>query len=104
MDPILISPIGIIHTPFRTTDGMPVQPSGAEGVKGYIELLPEFRDGLADLDGFSHIILVYQFHTIRSFKLKVKPFMDTREHGIFATRAPGRPKCPGHIHRPADRH
>lgn len=70
---------------------MPIQPSGATGIRGFIEILPEFVDGLKDLDGFSHIILLYHFHRIRKSKLIVTPFMDAQPRGVFSTRAPTRP-------------
>lgn len=88
-------PIGTIHSPFTEARGMPIQPSGAAGVTGTVEVLPAYREGLADLDGFSHIILIYHFHRSESFKLKVVPFMDTAERGLFATRAPRRPNAIG---------
>lgn len=84
-------PIGTIHTPFTEAEGMPIQPAGAAGVKGTLELLPELAEGLRDLDGFSHIILVYAFHESRGFDLQVVPFMDAEPRGVFATRAPRRP-------------
>lgn len=88
---IEMNPIGIIHTPFRQTAGMPIQPAGALGVKGTVEVFEEFRTGLKDLDGFSHIILLYVFHRSQGFKLEVVPFMDNHPRGLFATRAPKRP-------------
>ncbi|MCD6388267.1 MAG: tRNA (N6-threonylcarbamoyladenosine(37)-N6)-methyltransferase TrmO [Desulfobulbaceae bacterium] len=83
--------IGTIHSPFKETAGMPIQPAGAEGVCGTIEILPEFSEGLKDLEGFSHLILIYHFHQVRERKLSVTPFMDTKKRGVFATRAPMRP-------------
>jgi tRNA (adenine37-N6)-methyltransferase len=91
MDEIGYSPIGIIHSPFTTLEGMPIQPVGAAGVKGWVELFPQFEEGLKDLEGFSHIILLYHFHRSKGFSLRVVPFMDTEERGVFATRAPKRP-------------
>ena len=91
MEVITYKPIGIIHTPFNNVEGMPIQPTGAKGVEGIIEIFPEFVDGLKDLDGFSHIILLYHLHLSGNHKLLVKPFMDDEIHGIFATRAPKRP-------------
>jgi tRNA-Thr(GGU) m(6)t(6)A37 methyltransferase TsaA len=84
-------PIGVIHSPFTELQGMPIQPPGAAGVRGTVEVFEEFRPGLKDLDGFSHIILLYHFHLSRDFSLRVVPFLDTRERGLFATRAPKRP-------------
>ncbi len=70
---------------------MPIQPSGAAGVRGSVEILPELVEGLRDLDGFSHIILLYHFHQVQEFKLTVLPFLDSQPRGVFATRAPVRP-------------
>jgi tRNA-Thr(GGU) m(6)t(6)A37 methyltransferase TsaA len=83
--------IGIIHTPFTTPDSMPIQPAGAVGVHGTVEVFEEYHAGLKDLDGFSHIILLYHFHRSEGFSLWVVPFMDTQSRGVFATRAPKRP-------------
>ena len=88
---IIFNPIGIIHSPFKDREGMPIQPIGAQGVKGQIEIFPEFKDGLKDLDGFSHIILLFNFHLSTDYKLLVKPFMEDTLRGVFATRAPRRP-------------
>jgi tRNA-Thr(GGU) m(6)t(6)A37 methyltransferase TsaA len=84
-------PIGIIHTPFMELEGMPIQPPGAANVKGTVEVFENFRSGLKDLDGFSHIILLYHFHHSHGFNLHVVPFLDSEERGLFATRAPKRP-------------
>jgi tRNA-Thr(GGU) m(6)t(6)A37 methyltransferase TsaA len=70
---------------------MPVQPAGAQGILGTVELLPEYGDGVKDLGGFSHIILLYVFHCSNRYKLVVTPFMDSVPRGLFATRAPNRP-------------
>lgn len=88
---ITYQPIGIIHTPFTDLIGMPIQPSAAEGICGQIELYPEYVDGLRDLDGFSHIILLYHFHEVKEAKLVVTPFLDHQPRGVFSTRAPKRP-------------
>ena len=84
-------PIGIIHSPFTDIEGMPIQPTGASGIRGTVEVFPEFAEGLKDLEGFSHIILLYHFHRVQGAKLAVTPFMDSRPHGVFATRSPKRP-------------
>ncbi len=91
MDRICYKPIGVIRTPFKDVKGTPIQPSAAKGVRGRVEIFPEYAEGLCDLDGFSHVILIYQFHLVRNCKLKVKPFLDDELHGVFATRAPVRP-------------
>jgi tRNA-Thr(GGU) m(6)t(6)A37 methyltransferase TsaA len=88
---ITYTPIGTIHSPFQEKADMPIQPTGAAGVTGKIELLEEYTEGLADLDGFSHIILLYHFHRSEEFNLKVVPFMDREQRGLFSTRAPNRP-------------
>jgi tRNA-Thr(GGU) m(6)t(6)A37 methyltransferase TsaA len=87
--------IGIIHSPFKDPQGTPIQSIAAQGYEGTIELFPEYIQGLEDLDGFSHIILVYDFHLAKNPSLKVKPFMDDRTHGVFSTRAPNRPNSIG---------
>lgn len=84
-------PIGIIRSPFRDVQGMPIQAVGAKGVRGTVEVEPEYKNGLKDLEGFSHLILVYHFHLSSGYELTVKPFMDDQVHGVFATRAPRRP-------------
>lgn len=84
-------PIGIVHSPFKEAIGVPIQPKAAKGIKGTIEVFAEFADGLADLDGFSHIILICYFHLAQNYKLKVIPYMDDQQRGVFATRAPSRP-------------
>lgn len=86
-----LEPIGTIHTPHLERAGMPIQPSGARGVRGTVEVRPGFEAGLRDLDGFSHVILIYWFHESGPAKLEVVPFMDDETHGVFATRAPKRP-------------
>jgi tRNA-Thr(GGU) m(6)t(6)A37 methyltransferase TsaA len=83
--------IGIIHSPFKTREGMPIQPIGAIGVKAEVKIFPEYVEGLQDLAGFSHIILLYHCHLSKAYRLKVKPFLDDVERGLFATRAPARP-------------
>ena len=88
---IEFTPIGIIHTPFTALEGMPIQPAGAACVPGTIEVFDEYQAGLKDLDGFSHIILLYHLHSSQGFDLEVVPFLDTQSRGLFATRAPRRP-------------
>lgn len=83
--------IGIIRTPFSELENMPIQPKGAAGVIGEIEIDERYVEGLADLEGFSHVYLVYLFHRASRVELKVVPFMDTVQRGVFATRSPLRP-------------
>lgn len=89
-------PIGFVRSPFTEAKGSPIQPSGARGTAGRIELLPEYAAGLADLSGFSHLYLLYFFHKSGGFELTVTPFLEGGEgkgtpRGLFATRAPRRP-------------
>lgn len=83
--------IGIIHSPFNELEGMPIQPTGAKGIKGEIHIKDEYKAGLKDIDGFSHLILIYHLHKTNGHALEVKPFMDNNTHGVFATRSPKRP-------------
>mgnify|MGYP000158474455 CR=1 FL=1 len=88
---LTITPIGAIHTPFTDISGMPIQPAGAKGYKGTVRIFEDYVEGLKDLDGFSHITLLYYFHRVQNYRLTVTPFLDEEEHGVFATRAPKRP-------------
>jgi tRNA-Thr(GGU) m(6)t(6)A37 methyltransferase TsaA len=92
---IELKPIGTIHSPFKELGGMPIQPAGAANIKGTVEVFEEYSEGLKDLDGFSHLILLYQFHQSEGFDLSVVPFLDTEQRGLFSTRAPRRPNPVG---------
>ena len=91
MNHIQYQPIGTIHSPYDEPQNMPIQPVGALGVSGTVVIDPEFQEGLQDLSGFSHIILIYHFHLSKGYAMKVKPFLDDNLRGLFATRAPRRP-------------
>ena len=95
MEIIEYRPIGIIHSPHKKPQGSPIQPTAARGIEGEIEIFPEFAEGLEDLAGFSHIFLIYHFHLSKKFSLRVKPFLDDNQRGLFATRAPSRPNPSG---------
>jgi tRNA-Thr(GGU) m(6)t(6)A37 methyltransferase TsaA len=86
----MMKPIGVIHSPFTEKKDTPIQ-STRSSAPGFIEVIPEFAEGLQDLEGFSHIILLYIFHQSDSYTLRVKPFLDDQLHGVFATRYPCRP-------------
>jgi len=86
-----LKPIGVIHTPFYEPKGTPIQPDRSDGARGTVEVYPEYAGGLNDLDGFSHITLLYYFHLSKGFELEVIPYLDDQERGLFATRAPRRP-------------
>jgi tRNA-Thr(GGU) m(6)t(6)A37 methyltransferase TsaA len=88
---IVYQPIGVIHSPFQSIENMPIQPTAAIGIRGTVELFEEFTAGLKDLEGFSHIILLYHFHRVTGSRLAVTPFLDQEPRGVFATRAPTRP-------------
>jgi tRNA (adenine37-N6)-methyltransferase len=95
VDQFSFVPIGIIHSPFTDINGMPIQPTGARGIRGSIRIFSEFGDGIRDIDGFSHLFLIYAFHCSLSYQLTVTPFLDTTPRGVFATRAPRRPNAIG---------
>jgi tRNA-Thr(GGU) m(6)t(6)A37 methyltransferase TsaA len=92
---ITLTPIGIIHTPFQSVEGVPIQPAGGSDVTGTVEIKAEYEEGLDGLGGFSHVILLYTFHLSQGYSLTVKPFLDDETHGVFATRAPRRPNPVG---------
>ncbi|HUV57147.1 MAG TPA: tRNA (N6-threonylcarbamoyladenosine(37)-N6)-methyltransferase TrmO [Dehalococcoidales bacterium] len=91
MTEIRYKPIGIIHSPFKQPNGTPIQPAGARDIEGTVEIASEYAAGLKDIEGFSHITLLYQFHLSKGYSLTVKPYMDEQSRGVFATRAPSRP-------------
>ncbi len=91
LERIAYDPIGVLHTPFSNPAGMPIQPPGAAGARGTAQVLAQFEAGLRDLDGFSHLILLYHFHRAPAPRLTVTPFLDDQPRGVFATRAPTRP-------------
>ena len=91
MEVIEYRPIGIIHSPHKKPQGSPIQPTAARGIEGEIDIFPEFAEGLEDLTGFSHIFIIYHCHLSKAYSLRVKPFLDNNQRGLFATRAPARP-------------
>ena len=86
----VMKPIGVIHSPFSDKAHTPIQ-SNRSQARGQVEVLPEYTPGLQDLEGFSHIYLLYVFHRSEGFSLLVHPFLDDELHGLFATRHPCRP-------------
>jgi tRNA (adenine37-N6)-methyltransferase len=86
-----LTPIGIIHSPHVRADETPIQPVFAAGVAGRVEVFPEYEDGLLDVEGFSHLHLIYAFDRAAESRLQVVPFLDEEVRGVFATRAPARP-------------
>lgn len=95
MKKVEYEPIGIIHTPFKEQKGTPIQPGKGKGIKGTIEIYNNFAEGLEDLDKFSHIILLFHLHRSEGYKLKIIPYLDNVERGLFSTRAPRRPNSIG---------
>jgi tRNA-Thr(GGU) m(6)t(6)A37 methyltransferase TsaA len=91
MDRIEMRPIGIIRTPYAEAKEMPIQGRFKEGVEGWIELEEKYVPALKDLEGFSHLILVYYFHRSDREELQGRPFLEDETHGIFAIRSPHRP-------------
>jgi len=91
MEELCLNPIGTIHSPHSDPVGMPIQPGGAKDIIGSVDILSEYAEGLADLEGFSHLVLLYHFHLAKRTELKVVPFLDKEMRGVFATRSPLRP-------------
>ncbi len=88
-------PVGRIHSPHQDPGATPIQPRFARGVRGRVEVFEAYEAGLADLEGFSHLFLIYVLHRAAPPALTVVPFMDDRPRGIFATRHPARPNALG---------
>ncbi len=88
---ITLKPIGVIHSPYKNSSGVPIQPAVADDAQGTVEVYEQYAAGLQDLDGFERIWLLYWFHRASEANLLVKPYLDTVERGLFATRAPSRP-------------
>lgn len=95
MNEIKYRPIGIVHSPFKEARGVPIQPAAGKDVEAIVEVFTEYAEGLEDLDGFSHIILIYHLHLSKGFALKVKPYLENQLRGVFSTRAPSRPNSVG---------
>ena len=88
---IKLKPIGIIHTPYKEPKGIPIQGKFEKEVTGQVEIFPEYKQGLKDIEGFSHLILIYYFDRAKEGKLISRPFLEDEPHGIFAIRSPMRP-------------
>jgi tRNA-Thr(GGU) m(6)t(6)A37 methyltransferase TsaA len=88
---ITYTPVGIIHSEHTVPEKTPIQPIYASGCKGTVDVFPEYAEGLKNLEGFSHIYLLYHLDRVNEVRLKTSPFLQNAEHGIFATRAPWRP-------------
>ena len=88
---IVFEPIGVIHTPFSEPAGAPIQGALRPDQEGSVEILSRFEEGLKDVEGFSHLILLYHFHLAEEYTLVARPFLDDTPRGIFAIRGPKRP-------------
>jgi len=88
---LAIAPIGVIHTPFKHAQGTPIQGVAGNGTEGVVELLPDLILGLRDLEGFDRLWLIYLLDRASEVQLVVRPYLDTTERGVFATRSPVRP-------------
>jgi tRNA (adenine37-N6)-methyltransferase len=88
-------PIGVIRSEHKLAEKTPIQPVYAGGCRGRAEIYPEYEAGLQDLEGFSHIYLLYELHRAGQARMLVKPFLQDKEHGVFATRSPNRPNALG---------
>jgi len=86
-----LHPIGVIRTPFSAADGTPIQPAYAEDIEGEVEVDEAFAEGLADVEGFERIWLIYALDRAAAGELRVVPYRDVTARGIFATRSPSRP-------------
>jgi len=95
MEKITYEAIGKILSPFEKPEGTPIQPSAVGAGKGRIIINEKYLAALRDLDGFSHLILLYHCHKAGKPSLTAKPFMEDKEHGIFSIRAPRRPNSIG---------
>ena len=86
-----MQPIGVVRTPYTDTKQIPKGPGAKHDAEGVIELLPEYEAGLGDIEGFSHLYLLWLFHRSTDYDLVATPPIDNRPHGVFATRSPRRP-------------
>ncbi len=92
MNEISYKVIGCVHSPYKNPEGTPIQPAASTGdVFATVEFFPEYAEGLKDLEGFSHIYVLFHLHCSTNKSLQVTPFLDNEPHGVFATRSPGRP-------------
>jgi tRNA (adenine37-N6)-methyltransferase len=90
-----MQPIGHIRTPYKEQKGAPIQPNQGSPVESEVYINEEYRDGLSDLAGFERIWLITYLDRSRPFSLKLVPYRDNVERGVFATRSPSRPNSIG---------
>jgi tRNA-Thr(GGU) m(6)t(6)A37 methyltransferase TsaA len=92
---IQLNPIGTVRSPYTDTAQVPKGPGARQDAEGVLELDPKLEEGLTDIEGFSHLYVVWFFHRVQGFDLLTQPPTDTRPHGVFATRSPRRPNSLG---------
>jgi tRNA-Thr(GGU) m(6)t(6)A37 methyltransferase TsaA len=88
---ITFSPIGVVRSPFQGTAEIPKGLGAEHKAEGVLEVRPELEEGLADIEGFSHLFVIWCFHRVDRAELTARPPSDDRPHGVFATRSPQRP-------------
>ena len=88
---ITLHPIGTVRSPYTDRGQIPKGPKAKHDAEGVLELNPELETGLTDIEGFSHLYVLWIFHRAEGYDLMAKPPTDNRPHGVFATRAPRRP-------------
>lgn len=84
-------PIGYVRSPYQRTQDVPKGLGAKHDAEGVLEILPQFELGLLDIDGFSHLIVLWVFDRVEGFELLASPPSDNQQHGVFATRSPMRP-------------
>lgn len=92
---ITFTPIGVMRSSHHEPRDTPIQPVFAPDCEGCIEVDPRYEEGLRDIEGFSHLIVLYHLHRAGAPQMTVRPFLEDREHGVFATRHPARPNAIG---------
>ena len=84
-------PIGFVNSPYKDASEVPRGLGATHEADGVLKILAEFEPGLTDIEGFSHLIVLWEFDRSRTFELLAQPPSDNRPHGVFATRSPFRP-------------
>jgi tRNA-Thr(GGU) m(6)t(6)A37 methyltransferase TsaA len=88
---VSFDPIGHVRSPYKSTQDVPKGLGAKHDAEGALEILPQFQAGLLDIEGFSHLIVLWVFDRVEGFELLASPPSDNRQHGVFATRSPMRP-------------
>jgi len=92
---IKVKPIGIIHSPFKKKEDIEskkyADPRGFDSIQGELEIFKEYEDGLKDIEGFSHLVVLFAFHKSEGYELHTKPLLEDTLRGVFSTRSPNRP-------------